>query len=108
MTDVIKFPIKSIVRPAQSDLPDKDHKKIRTIVMEAMDEIKEEIEENKNINGIVVLAFEDKGNTPKTYDWFAGDLSLPGVYLTLDKLKMELMEVVSNMYEKNEDNGEER
>jgi hypothetical protein len=108
MTDVIKFPIKSIVRSVQNDLPDEDHEKIRKIILESMDEIKEEIEENKNINGIVVLAFEDKGKMPKTYDWFAGDLSLSGVYLTLDKLKIELMEVVSNKDEKNEDNGEER
>jgi len=106
MTDVIKFPIKSIVRPVQSDLPDDEREKIRTIVVDAMDEVKGEIINNEDISGVVILAFEDKGKIPKTYNWFAGDLGLSTVYLTLDKLKMELIDVISNMHEKNEDNGE--
>tara|TARA_Y100001951_G_scaffold46944_1_gene37123 strand:+ start:2168 stop:2494 length:327 start_codon:yes stop_codon:yes gene_type:complete len=108
MTDVIKFPIKSIVRSVQNDLPDEDHEKIRTIVVDAIDEVKGEIINNDDINGVVILAFEGKGKIPKTYNWFAGDLGLSNVYLTLDKLKMELIDVINGMQEKNEDNEEGR
>lgn len=63
----------------------------RRAVYKCLEEAMESIENDDNIVGVVCLSF-DKGGKMK--DMMAGDISASNLYVMLDKVKMDVMDLV--------------
>ena len=76
---------------------DHDHYvRTRKAVYRCIEDLMENIENDDEIVGVVCLSF-NKDNTMK--DVMAGDISATNLYVMLDKVKMEVMDIISDTME---------
>ena len=90
--NVVHFPLQSTT-VGQDDIK-LDHDQyvnVRRMVYNCVEEVMSDIETNEDIIGVVCLTF-DKSNT--MYDKVAGEINAPTLYVMLDKVKSDLMEII--------------
>ena len=68
----------------------------RESIDECLKTVKQNIDENKDITGVVCLTFDKSGTMQ---DLMAGDIHAANLYVMLDKVKMDVMSIISNAYE---------
>ena len=76
----------------QLNLENRDHfVAIRRAVYKCMEETMENVEKNEEITGVVCLTFDTNG---RMKDAMAGDINAMNLYVMLDKVKMEVMNII--------------
>ena len=91
--NIINFPIDTL---ANIDLfsEQSDHQVYvasRRAVYKCVEELMSKIENDESIVGVVCLSFDKAG---KMKDMMAGDISASNLYVMLEKLKMDVMDLV--------------
>ena len=96
--NILSFP-NSFVKSTLNGTDEMDHDhyvRTRKAVYRCIEDLMENIENDDEIVGVVCLSF-NKDNTMK--DVMAGDISATNLYVMLDKVKMEVMDIISDTME---------
>ena len=96
--NILSFP-NSVIKSTSHGTPEMDHDhyvRTRKAVYRCMEDLMENIENDDEIVGVVCLSF-NKDNTMQ--DVMAGDISATNLYVMLDKVKMEVMNIISDTME---------
>ena len=95
--NILSFP-KTVIKSTHG-MPEIDHDHYvhtRKAVYRCVEDLMENIENDEEIVGVVCLSF-NKDNTMQ--DVMAGDISATNLYVMLDKVKMEVMNIISDTME---------
>ena len=97
-SNILSFP-NSVVKSTLHATNEIDHDhyvRTRKAVYRCIEDLMENIENDEEIVGGVCLSF-NKDNTMQ--DVMAGDISATNLYVMLDKVKMEVMDIISDTME---------
>lgn len=91
--NIVEFPNNALVRTDSDVLTEQERSIKKKALINCLTDAIRDVEETDSITGGVCLLFEDNGTM---HDSMGGDVSGTNLYVMLDKLKGDLMKIISD------------
>tara|TARA_R110000824_G_scaffold12436_2_gene54541 strand:- start:10006 stop:10326 length:321 start_codon:yes stop_codon:yes gene_type:complete len=91
--NIVEFPNNALVRTSSDVLTEQERSIKKKALINCLTDAIRNVEETDSITGGVCLLFEDDGTM---HDSMGGDVSGTNLYVMLDKLKGDLMRIISD------------